>query len=206
MNDKEQEVVEFISNNLNAIIENIAHESVEAYQYLKMEFDKTDVSENYFFQFVFRSFYGLDSAGLKDDFKKKYFKLLQENKGNPSPDFRSIIKQLYEIKNIKEKESLQVSFTSKLIHTLQHNFPIYDSKVARLMKFPYLPSSLYIEDRISGYLEQITELKKLYACIKKHIGENLFTEFDNKFKTVISDEKKIDFILWSAGKLKNKLN
>jgi hypothetical protein len=210
MNDKEEKVVKYISNNQNSIIANIAYESVAVYQYLKTEFEKTDVSENHCFQFVFRSFYGLDSAGLKDDFKKKYFELLQQNKGNPSPDFRSIIKQLYEIKNIKEKESLQISFTSKLIHTLQNDYPIYDSKVANLMKFRYLSNeknadkNVFPTKRMEGYLEQIHELKQLYGCIKKQIGENLFIEFDNRFKVDISHEKKIDFILWSAGKLKEK--
>jgi hypothetical protein len=208
MNEKEQRVVEYISNNLNAIIANIAHESVDVYQYLKTEFENIDVSENYFFQFVFRSFYGLDSAGLKHDFKKKYFELLQLNKGNPSPDFRSIIKQLYEIKNIKEKESLQISFTSKLIHTLQNDYPIYDSKVASLMRFPYLPSSVNIDDRIDGYMRQIEELKGLYSSIEKNLDKKFLIEFDthfkNQLKTPISIQKKIDFILWSAGKLWEK--
>ena len=65
-------LIEFIENNSTEIIENIDFESIEVYNFLKSQFEMSNVTENYLFQFVFRSFYRLDNAGLTPKFKIEF--------------------------------------------------------------------------------------------------------------------------------------
>jgi hypothetical protein len=217
MSRKVENVSRYISDNFTDILGKIEIGSLDVYDYLKTTFNEPDVSKNYFFQFVFRSFYGLDSAGLSPNFKEAYFGLLQNNRGitieNADSVFKSIASELYGIPNLKTEHnkgcSLQISFVSKLVHTasIENDFPIYDSKVSHLMGFSYVPNNLTlennIESRINDYLKQIGELRELYACIDNQLGKQL-EQFNNQFKRDISKEKKIDFILWTAGKVKQK--
>lgn len=52
----------------NEIINNIAFESVNVYQFLHNEFNKGYFIKNNLFHFVYRSFYRLDNAGLSTAF------------------------------------------------------------------------------------------------------------------------------------------
>ncbi len=66
-----------LSLNSEAIIDNLAQESIDAYIFLKTQFDVTeDIRTHYLFHFVFRSFYRLDNAGLSSEMKQEYCKPL----------------------------------------------------------------------------------------------------------------------------------
>ena len=69
-----EEIINLINNNAQAIVNNISHESIDVYNFLRTQFDITNVAENYLFQFVYRSFYRLDNAGLTAQFKTEYFR------------------------------------------------------------------------------------------------------------------------------------
>ena len=199
-----EKTLEPILGNLEEIILNIDEESIKVYEFLKTEFSKGDILENHIFQFCFRSFYGLDSAGLTEDFKNHYFKLLVNITPNDTilDDLKKIVNELYEIKNLKGSSSLQISFATKLLHTVDNSFPIYDSKVVALMGFKNPPHYLTKDVRLEKFVAQIEELRAFYNILSNQ--ENVIKKFDERFKTVISKEKKLDFILWSAGKLKSK--
>ena len=74
------EIVEMIKDNEDEMINRISYESLDVYMFLKKEFEKSDVRKNYTFQFVYRSFYRLDNAGLTEEFKKlNISRLCREN-------------------------------------------------------------------------------------------------------------------------------
>ncbi|WCN09320.1 hypothetical protein [Marinomonas mediterranea] len=84
-----------IKLNSQAIIENLAQESIDAYVFLVDLFESTeDIRENYLFHFVFRSFYRLDNAGLSDEMKLVYFELMQELRGREEFDFSLVCSRL----------------------------------------------------------------------------------------------------------------
>ena len=58
------EIAEWINIHSLEIIENIDQESVDVFNFLKTEYSKSDVTKNHLFQFVYRSFFRLDNAGL----------------------------------------------------------------------------------------------------------------------------------------------
>ena len=206
----EEKIVNYLNKKKESIISEISSENIEVYTFLLQEFKRTDVSKNRVFQFTYRSFYRLDNAGLSLKFKEKYFELMQKNKtkrGFTDSDIRKIIKNLSKYPRIGKgkKEHLQFSFTTKLLNTINRKYPIYDSKVATLFKGFRAP--LYrgdLEERIDKYLKRYTHLKAFY---KQNIDtkeiRKIISLFDKKFKNnEISDEKKLDFILWAGGKIK----
>lgn len=96
------------------IVKNLKEESIEVYCFLKEQFEKTNVIDNKLFQFVFRSFYRLDNAGLSDDFKTHYFLLMEENRNNPSILPSAIAQQLSHHLRLKGDKSFQYSFATKI--------------------------------------------------------------------------------------------
>lgn len=196
----------WIENHSTEIIENINQESIDVYNFLKREFKTSNVNENYLFQFVFRSFYRLDNAGLTTEFKKEYFRILEECRNETSFDFKNVLNLLWKFPNLKkDKHTFQFSFVTKMSNTINVSMPIYDSKVAKMFSF----SPAYqkdFENKFRKYWKQFHEIKNSYELILK---ENLLPKmtqlFDQTFiNNDLSEMKKLDFIFWSAGKLKSK--
>ena len=83
-------------------------ESVPVYLFITERFiSSSDISSDYVFQFLFRSYYKLDNAGLGDDFKVTYFQLLQSHRAGPRPDIRQLCEALKPLETKKRKQSLQ---------------------------------------------------------------------------------------------------
>jgi len=103
---------------------NLNQGSIDVLKFLQSEFYKGDVSRNQLFQFVFRSFYRLDNAGLTPEFKKKYFELMESSRGKQLFDIKIILCELEKFPRTKEKKkgeekgSLQFSFATKLMNTI----------------------------------------------------------------------------------------
>ena len=189
------------------IIANLQEESLCVYCFIHDQWAAGSVVENKLFQFIFRSFYRIDGAGLTDEFKSNFFQILENNR-NKKPDIENICKILYDIKNRKGQSSLQFSFVSKLANTVDPSLPIYDSEVAKVYGYKPPPSSRPVCERITNYLGFYRFLDSDYgAILKRNSLGRLFDEFDNRYpqyKQKIDPKKKLDFIIWSAGKLREK--
>lgn len=198
-----------INKNASIIVANIAPESVDVYLFLSEQFKKGNICENFLFQFVFRSFYRIDNAGLTPEFKNRYFELMEEAKNSDCIDLSCLAKDLYEYPNIKGNNSLQFSFISKLANTVDDSYPIFDSEIGRLYGFRTPYNYKDFEVRLNEYL---SFYEVLISDYKQVLSENLldiaFKEFESVFPPTnkpIPDIKRLDFLLWSAGKLKNRI-
>ena len=151
-------------NNLNVcdIVKGIERESLDVYLFLKEEIERGPIVQNYLFQFVFRSFYGLDRAGLTPEFKKEYFKLMEECRTSNHIDLSALLKDLDEIQNRKGQKTLQFSFITKLANTVDDDYPLYDSQVAKVFKFILSSSNKPTNDRINEFSESYEKLKNYY--------------------------------------------
>ena len=123
---------------------------------------------------------------------------MEERKSTP----RSIEDIMAEL--LSKKSSIEVSFASKLIATVDPNMPIWDQYVLR---------NLGLEDRwekcrYEGYDKRINEASRIYCIIESMYkdflnskeGRDCLEKFDDvlpKYKRVITPTKKLDFILWS---------
>ncbi|MBC7525075.1 MAG: hypothetical protein H7239_11630 [Flavobacterium sp.] len=194
-----------IENNSN-IIKNIEFESIETYNFLKNEFIKTNVKENYLFQFVYRSFYRLDNAGLKQEFKVKYFEIFEEIRSQENINVKTILLELYQFPCVNPKiiNSFQFSFTTKMLNMIDNNIPIYDSKVENVFNWKRFNENDF-NMKFEFYSKRLNTIKETYnEIIEKKLLPKTMSEFDIKFKNHnLSDIKKLDFIIWSFGKIKN---
>jgi hypothetical protein len=160
-------------------------ESAAVYSFLQSEFGRDSVTGNPVFQFVYRSFYRLDNAGLNPDFHKIYFGLMEKLRGACDLDLRDLVLTLSDKELSRKKvETYQFSFVTKLAHTVNPNgYPIYDSEIGRAFEFrpPHNKDPIKRLDRNFQFYEI---LRQLYIPLGVEIPQT----------------KLIDFIFWSAGK------
>ncbi|WHZ02842.1 hypothetical protein QNH48_28645 [Neobacillus sp. YX16] len=186
----------------SAIMNNLKEESVAVYAYITKEFNKGNITENPVFQFMYRSYYRLDHSGLMPEFKQAYFAIMEELRGSVDIDLIQIIDRLYEYPRRKGDKSVQFSFATKLANTINRSYPIYDSEVAKVFGF----SKYHIknkEQKIKRYMNQYQYLINTYNVMTNDERfMEMIKEFDRKFDGYhLPIVKKIDFIIWSAGKL-----
>lgn len=200
------EITNLILNNSQEIIQNISTESIDVYSFLKAQFDNSNVIENYLFQFVYRSFYRLDNAGLTPQFKTEYFNILEEYRKYEIFDFEKILERLYNFKNHKGQNTFQFSFVTKMQNTIFNYKPIYDREVAEVFAFKR-PLQKQFRDKLNIFQEQLAIIDNTYnSLIVNQSLNDIIILFDIKFPNHnLEDMKKFDFIFWSAGKIIRKV-
>ena len=200
---KTTEITKIIEQNATELIGNIDEESVELYSIIKKEYENSDVTINYKFQYAYRKFYGMDHAGFNDDFINKYFKLIEKFRNNTVLDSELVFIDLHRIKNFEDNDALLFSFATKLMCTIDDSIPIYDKEVCTIFSFTEpmdvdfaMVIDIFTDQQeiLQGHFNKIIESNLLPVTIRM---------FDEKFKeNNFSMVKKLDFIFWSFGKLK----
>ena len=192
-----------LESRARAIIESIPADTIPVYCFLAERLKSTtDISRDYVFQFVFRSFYRIDNAGLTDEFKEQYFNIMQENRSKKCPDVKKICGELWKYKNLKRQNTIQFSFVTKLANALDaDNFPIYDVQIATLFGFTY-PNNP--DTRFETYIKYYQIIRHDYQQAETDGALNIcLAEFDTRFGEFakqIPTRRKLDFICWAAGK------
>lgn len=197
-----------IESNAEPIIRAIGREAVDVYAFLSDEFARGSALENYVFQFMYRSFYRLDNAGLTPEFKSQYFLLLEQSRNSAAIDLRKLAKDLYALPNRKGHQSLQFSFVTKLANTVNQEYPIYDAEVASVFGFRAPYNYKTFDVRLEEYMTFYVELCGIYADVLRHNrlekARRMFRHLYAAPPERIPDIKVLDFIFWSAGKLSYK--
>ena len=193
------EIIEKLDRNQEKIINNLDQESIDVYLWLKNEYEKRGVTSNTVFQFVFRSYYSLDGAGLGEKLKSRYFELLaQEEK-----DLNVILKELSKIPTQLHPHTVQFSFATKLIHMIDNSKPIYDKWVAAIIHKTVTGKNA--EEKIESAKGIFNYLEELYGnLLGDEKTKKVIEEFRKQFKVdnrKIADQKILDFLIWSLGRL-----
>ena len=167
--------------------------SIRVYEWLDAHKEKP---ENSVFQFVFRSYYRIDNAGLTSDWKVRYFEFLSHRERS----LKTILEGLYHIPTKKKVKSLQFSFATKLLHTLDTSQAIYDSQVAELLGLPVKKGKDFTAN-ITTCIAVYEELREAQRQLLSDEGvRKQIKALKDRYNSQISDEKALDFLLWSAGK------
>ncbi len=197
------ETIEEIKKRQDEIISVISRESIDVYVWLKNEFEKGNIESNQVFQFVFRSYYRLDGAGLSDEQKKEYFKMLAHGES----DLENILSNLYKIPTLRSRATIQFSFATKLIHTIDNSKPIFDAEVSTVIHKVVSGNSK--EEKIESAKSLFIFLENFYLeAIKNKEMQAIIKKFRIKFSAdskKMSDYKVLDFLIWSLGKIKKEL-
>ncbi len=192
------------------IIDSFKYESeIEPYIKIMQSYNENKIDYN--FMAIYKQFYRLNAARLSDSFLNEYFEIL---KRKSSKDVLEIANKLEKIAcNSKNARKVHFSFSTKLMHTMDENSPIYDSAISAFYFLPSIKVEWSIEQKLQSYEKAYHFLKDEYSRIvdKNLLGEAL--EIFNK-KVNGSDKicniKKIDYLIWQfvslskQGKIRDK--
>lgn len=142
---------------------------------------------------------------------QSYYEFMEQHKNDDPLTFEEVLRYLSSVphrvtKTIKNKSgmaaTLEVSFSSKMLATINPNYPIWDSQVVKALGIE-VDDEVPTETRLVNYVKAYAKLKKEVddfiptaegqECIRLH--DELFPDFKD-----INPVKKIDFYLWSLGK------
>jgi hypothetical protein len=119
-----------------------------------------------------------------------------------------IAERLDKFPTLQNSSSFQFSFITKLLNTINVDSPIWDSEVRLVFNFPNIPyvkkkSKLTLDEKLDLAIYQLYYLKDIFKEIEESNELNeIIKDFDKKFNTYeMSFNKKLDFIIWSTGKI-----
>ena len=148
------------------------------------------------FRKLFNGFYKIRQKS--QEWYDKYYELLEKQK-NEQRTFEEILIQLNNV-----KPSVEVSFTSKLIATINPDMPIWDQYVLRnlgLMDEWTKCNADSKEERIKKAVEIYEKIQALYLEFQlSDEGKKCIEVIDEvlpQYADRITNTKKIDYILWS---------
>lgn len=151
----------------------------------------TDVSIDKDFQRAFNDFFVMRSR--KSEYYDRFYSFLEQKK-DKGVTFEETLDYL------KESEgALELSFSSKLIHVINPNRPIWDKIVAEnhfKMKLPGYGGDTSDRQRkiIRLYHEYCS---RFYEFLDSADGQTILRLFHEKYPhTGFTDAKKVDFIMW----------
>lgn len=164
---------------------------IEKYKYFQDRLYETDVSNNDFYQKEFRTFYQMRRF-YNNQFAEGFFSLLEMAKRKKEIDFQYVFQSMKEIQGTYE-----ISFSSKLLHTIDPSNPIWDSIVTR-NHFGIKPPNSSCNNKTDACIAKYHRYRdEFYQYLNSEEGIALIKIFDQQYpNSGIHNVKKIDFILW----------
>jgi len=168
--------------------------------------DSSPPARNHF-RSLFTNYYGLNTGGLTDEFKNRFFEILFEGKimVNGRPDFSPILIELSEIKRKTGDCAMPFSFVSKLVGIHLESSPIYDKHVLAFFMKKAPAATVDKSKRIEWYVDFLNDVSRSYRAwandsTVKPILERLKTH-DDKLESC-HDVRLLDFLVWKVGNRK----
>lgn len=185
-------LIERICMNKAAILEKISTSMLEKYCWLEENLNKYDLSTSAEYQRRFAHYYRM--RFVSKEYRRAFFNLFQQIKSNSDVSFEEVARKLYSV-----DEKHEFSFITKMLHTIDTSRPIFDSQVnAALNLRTYQPD---FEKRLKKDCLILNQISEHYQVIMKAPEvQKILSELDSRtYPRKISDEKKIDFLLWALG-------
>ena len=161
---------------------------IERYQFIMEKVQRVDVSSDEGFQKTYENFYTL--GRYPKEFRRDYFAYMERCKGI-KPSFEETLSYFLKY------GTLEVSFSSKLVHTLDPEQPIWDRNVTD-RHFGYKIPAYGTKDREKKILDRYKRYKRDFLkYVASDDGKTVIRAFDEAFpENGFTDLKKVDFVLW----------
>ena len=181
-----------LAEDIDKVLGNLTVPKLSTYDYLQNHLLLTNVTSDIYYQTKFKGFYG--AGPMADDRWQQFFSILESEKSNKAISFSQVLER-----NHTEHGSVEASFSSKIVATINPEMPVWDSKVLEDLdlKAPYqsmetgrrMREIVYLYSRIQ---ELVTEI------IRSNEFENWRRGFDGAFPQFVhfTDVKKLDLFLW----------
>ncbi len=161
---------------------------IERYRFIMEKVQRVDVSLDEEFQKTYENFYTL--GRYPKEFRRDYF-IYMERVKEIKPSFKETLSYFLKY------GTLEVSFSSKLVHTLDPEQPIWDRNVTD-RHFGYKIPAYGTKDREKKIFDRYMRYKRdFFKYVASDDGKVVIRAFDEAFpKTGFTDLKKVDFVLW----------
>jgi hypothetical protein len=198
-----------INQNIGRIMQRVEQQfDIPRYLILLTRLPVVDVRRDSRFQRDYISCWKLNAARLSGDFRIAYFRLMQELRGQDKVDIEAVTRSLFQVPTHKSgRRSIQFSFSSKLVHTLDPHRPIYDVMVRRFFSLPEPGPTKTFEARLQLLLKSYRFLRNEH---KRILGQNLLQASIDPFRDIFrlpeiyTDEKIIDTLIWRYMDLRTR--
>ena len=151
----------------------------------------TNVSKNKDFQKVYRNFYRMNRF-YSEEFAYGYFQIMEHLKTSPVISFEMALERVKHIKG-----SYEISFSSKMAHTIDPELPVWDKIVTKDHFHINAPYTLHRNRERACCAKYEEYRRRFYVYLSSEEGQALASLFDEAYpNSGISDVKKVDFILW----------
>jgi len=190
-----------INHNIDLILVTLDRRlDIDVYLSLIRRFNQGNVRNDAVFHLDYRRYWRLNAARLSESFCSTYFDLMERLRGNQNMETEAVARHLYQIPTHESgRQSLQFSFASKLIHTLDPHRPIYDSFVADFFFFRPPDPNKELDFRLRSLSSFYSFLCHEYErVLEQRLLEPSLLRFreiqgvDNTY----TDQKIIDTLIW----------
>lgn len=194
-------------NNPKQIIQKSIEDSVGLTSYaLTLNLFNVDVSKDKNYQRNFTSYY---KVRRDEKWLEKYYEFMEQHKHDDSLTFEVVLRYISSIPHSVgnhinasgQSTSIEASFASKMLSTIDPTYPVWDSQVVKALGYKIRATNK--EEKILEYINLYNHLtKEMHEYISTGEGKECIRLFDEMFPNYkhISDVKKIDFYLWNIGK------
>ncbi len=211
-----EHIIWFLNKNFDMFLEKFSQDEIERYRNIKQQFErlKGAVGNNRDFQTDFINFYDLKFYQKGDQEEKSldvYFNLLSNGSlQNRITQFRDLngFKEIFhsvfdQIEEISNKNVF--SYTTKLIHTINPIFPIYDVNVRVALDLEEIYD--FQRNKKDASWSHYNQLLEIYKQALVNVDFNKILNRIEKTRDILflSNLRKIDFIVWCMGKVIEKV-
>lgn len=196
-----------IINPKEAMLQSL-HDACSYHSY-KRTLDLTkNIAEDMDYQKNFTNYYRVRRDG---GWLQEFYKFFEENKNNKEITFEEIIRHLSNVEHKVKQTSknptgkaktVEASFASKMLATINPNHPIWDSRVLRCLNIK-IDDTLDYDSKINKCINVYQQIEDdIAAFVETTEGKQCIELFDVTFPSCVdfSSYKKVDFYLWNLGK------
>lgn len=144
-----------------------------------------------------RKFNGFYKVRRKKDFRNALYEYLEKNK-NKHISFEQTLNFFYQ-----KFDRLEPSFSSKIVATIDPNYPVWDSEVLARLKTRLkirISANTDKKVRFEKIVKTYTDIANWYfEFLKTKQAKEMIKDFDKRIGiSDITDTKKIDLIIWQT--------
>ena len=132
---------------------------------------------------------------VSQEYRDAFFSVFEKIKNKPDISFRDVSYRLYDV-----DQKHQFSFISKMLHTINPHEPIFDSQVCEVLHL-HRTYQTSLEGKVRQDEVALSHIVKAYSDMKTSDEvRQMLVQMDSFTPGYqMTDEKKLDFILWALG-------
>lgn len=191
-----------INENTGFILKNVEENiSIQEYIPLLKRLHEDNITSNPTFIKDYKRYWTMNAARLPQEFFDRYFAYLENNKNNRQIALSDVIEYLHTTTHNTEKRKVHFSFSSKLVHMINPNKPIYDTMIKNFYYLPDFSSKKSYQDKMTVVNKNYNFIESEYKrVIENNLLEPSISLFYKTFKLNQDDityVKVIDSLIWA---------